>query len=493
MLLPETYFDYGLIERENLLNREPEYLAFDLGAILIDGNPDGDVSLEPRDRVYIFHRSNFQETPRVSIRGELRSPGSYDFKKDMRLLDLVLAAGGLTRDAWLREAELFRTDPATLEVKKITVDLGAVLENSAWHNRLLQDMDEFAVHSIWEFKTREQVEILGEVNRAGKYPLFDGMRVSDLIFAGGNPRETAYLGEAELTRYEIVEGERRDLSHIVLDLEAVLAGDVPADLLLHPHDRLLVRRIGNWQADAVVHIRGEVAFPGSYPIQEGERLSHVIERFGGFLEEAYLPAAVFTREQVRVLQAEQLERMAGMLEADLARLTVSNPRSTSGTDLAKHQAALEAGSQLLTELRNAAASGRMVVELDTAERLRGTQDDVVLTGGDELFVPKRPDFVIVTGQVNNPTAFQYEKNKRASHYIRLAGGKTRFGDSRGTYVIKADGSVQSREGAGVSPGDIIIVPEKLERFAGMQFVLDISQVLYQLGLAAASAHTLGLF
>ncbi len=493
MLLPETYFDYGLIERENPLNREPEYFAFDLGAILVEGNPDMDVSLEPRDHVYIFHRSSFQETPKVAIRGEVRSPGSYDFKKDMRVLDLVLAAGGLTRDAWLREAELFRTDPATLEVNKVTVDLGAVLENSAWHNRVLQDMDEFAVHSIWEFKTQEQVEILGEVNHSGKYPLFEGMRISDLIFAGGNPKETAYLVEAELTRYEVVDGERRDLSHIVLDLEAILAGEVSADLLLHPYDRLLIRRIGNWQADAVVHIQGEVAFPGSYPIEEGERLSHLIERFGGFLEGAYLPAAVFTREHVRTLQAEQLERMASMLEADLARLNVSNPRSTSGTDLAKHQAAIEAGNQLLTELRNATASGRMVVQLDTAERLAGTQDDVVLAGGDQLLIPKRPDFVIVTGQVNNPTAFKYEKNKRASHYIRLAGGKTRFGDSRGTYVIKANGSVRTRGGATVSPGDVIIVPEKLERFAGMQFVLDISQVLYQLGLAAASAHTIGLF
>ena len=492
-LLPETYFGYGLIERENPLNREPEYLAFDLGAVLIDGNPDEDLFLEPRDRVYVFHRNSFQETPGVSVRGEVRSPGDYAFGKEMRVLDLVLAAGGLTRDAWLREAELFRTNPATLDVTKIPIDLGSVLDADPWHNRLLQNMDELAVHSIWEFKTQEQVEILGEVNHPGTYPLFDGMRVADLIFAGGNTKETAYLGEAELTRYQVVDGERRDLRHIVLDLGAILERDVSADLVLHPYDRLLVRRIGNWRADAVVHVYGEVAFPGSYPIEEGERLSHLIERFGGFLEDAYHPAAVFTREQVRSVQAEQLERMANVLEADLARLTVSNPRSTSGTDQARHQAALEAGNQLLAELKNATASGRMVVQLDTAERLAGTQDDVVLADGDRLHVPKRPDFVIVTGQVHNPTAFKFEKNRRASHYIRLAGGKTRFGDSRGTYVIKADGSVQTREGAAVCPGDVIIVPEKLERFAGMQFVLDISQVLYQLGLAAASAHTLGLF
>lgn len=491
-LLPETYFRYGLIERESELNRESEYITFSLENALINEDPAANLQLRARDKVYVFHRTHFRDVPYVITRGEVRSPGRYAYKKDMTVLDLLLAAGGLTRDAWLQQAELLRTAPSDLSVTKLEVDLERVLDDGP-ENIELADMDELVVHSIWEFRSRGAVKILGDVNHAGSYPFFEGMRVSDLVFAGGNLKESAYRREAELTRYDVVDGERRELHHVVLDLESVLAGSDDADILLRSYDRLLIRRITNWRDDKVIHVTGEIAFPGSYPIEEGERLSRVIQRFGGFLDEAYLPAAVFAREQVRGIQAEQLDRMADMLEADLARLSVSNPRSTSNTDMARRQVALEVGNQLLTELRNAKASGRLVISLDTAERLAHTQYDIVLEDGDRLHVPKRPSFVMVMGQVNNQTAFQYEEGKRASHYVELAGGTTRFSDSGNMYIIKADGSIQKSRRSRVEPGDVIVVPEKLERFTGMQFILDLSQVLYQIGLAAASAHTVGIF
>jgi len=492
-LLPETFFSYGLIERENEINRESEYLAFDLGAALLDSVPEANIGLAPRDRVYVFHRAHFRDIPRVSVRGEVRSPGLYEFKKDMRILDLVLAAGGLTPDAWIGEAGLFRTEPRTMQVDRISADLERVIANDPSENIVLWDKDELAVHSIWEFRETDTVEVLGEVNGPGVYPLSRGMRVSDLVFAGGNLRETAYRQEAELTRYEVVDGERRELHHVVIDLHAVLAGADDADLELEPYDRLLIRRIKNWRRDEVVRVSGEVAFPGSYPIEEGERLSDLIERFGGFLEDAYLPAAVFQRREIGTLQAEQLDRMSDQLDADLARLSVADPRSMSGFELSRRQAALESGAQLSEELRNTVATGRMVISLGRADDIRGTDYDLVLADGDILRVPKKPDFVMVMGQVNNQTAFQLEKRKSAGHFIGLAGGMTMFGDKGKTYVVKCDGSVKMGTRTRVEPGDVIVVPENLERFDGMQFLLDMSQVLYQLGLAAASAYTIGLF
>ncbi len=490
-LLPETFFDYALIERENPLTREPEYIGFDLGAAMLRGVPASNVELEPRDRVYVFHRENFRDVPRVSVRGEVRSPGSYAHKKDMQVLDLVLAAGGLTNDAWLEEAELFRTHIPSMDVDRIEIDLEAVLAGDDAANVVLEDLDELAVHSVWEFREEEEVQALGEVNNPGRYPLFEGMRVSDLIFAGGNLTEAAYRDHAELTRYEIVNGERRVLRHVQIDLDAILQGDPRPDLMLEPYDRLLVRRISNWRGDEVVTITGEVAFPGRYPIEEGEHLSSVIERFGGFLEDAYLPAAVFRRSDIKTLQREQLDRMADQLEADLARLSVAPTRS-SASDASRRQSALEAGNELAARLRSVDATGRMVIDLDDPDEIAGTSSDIVLENGDHLHVPKRPDYVMVMGQVNNPTAFQYDDGRSINHYIREAGGTTRFADRGRTYVVRADGSVDTRARF-AQPGDVIIVPESLDRFSGMQFMLDISQVLYQIGLAAASAHTVGIF
>ncbi|MCK4410165.1 MAG: SLBB domain-containing protein, partial [Candidatus Eisenbacteria sp.] len=489
-LLPETFFEYGLIERESGLDREPEYVAFDLGAALLDSVPEANLVLKARDKVFVFHRAHFRDVPRVAVRGEIRAAGSYEHKKDMRVLDLVLAAGGLTRDAWLDEAELFRTDPRTMDVERIPIDIARVLDGNESENIVLHDMDELAVHSVWEFKEKDTVQVLGEVNDPGTFPLSRGMRVSDLIFAGGNLKEAAYTREAELTRYEVIDGERRELRHMVVLLGDALSGSAEANTLLEPYDRLLVRRITNWRGDEVVQVSGEVVFPGRYPIEGGERLSNVIERFGGFLDDAYLEAASFQREGIRELQQEQLTRLADQLEADLSRLSVPSTRAASAYEDDKRQTALEGGAQLLTELRQTVATGRMVIRLDAANALRGTDDDIVLTDGDRLYVPKKPDFVVVMGQVSNPTAFHHERGKHASYYIDLAGGFTRFADSGATYVAKADGSVDRGRRSRIEPGDTVIVPESLDRFAGMQFLIDISQVLYQLGVAAASAHTI---
>jgi len=492
-LLPETYFAYGLIERENELNRETEYLAFDLGAALFDGNEEQNLALQPRDRIYVFHRSHFRELPKVKIRGRVQDPGEYMFEKDMRVLDLILASGGLLKDAWFPEAELFRTDPLTLDVFKIALELERVLDGDPAQNLPLQDLDELMVHSIWEFKEPETVEILGEVNYPGKYPRFEGMRISDLIFAGGYLRQEAYREEAELTRYEIVDGERRELRHLRLDLRAILDGSDEANILLQHYDRLLIRRISNWREDEVVFVSGEIAFPGNYPIEEGERLSNLIRRFGGFLEDAYLPAVVFTRENVRELQQEQLERMARQLEADLARSAVQFTPGVEQTEAAKRQLAIEAGQQLAAELRSVQASGRMVINLDELEKLEGTEFDLVMRNGDTFHVPRKPNHVMVLGQVNNPTAFQYQAGESAGDYIDMAGGQTRFADGSNTYVVRADGSVDRGSKTKLQPGDVVVVPESLERFSGMQFALDLSQVLYQLGIAVASAKTVGAF
>jgi polysaccharide export outer membrane protein len=490
-LLPETFFDYALLERENPLTREPEYVGFDLGAALLDSLPEANLELEARDRLYVFNRASFRDAPRVAVRGEVREPGTYVHRKDMRVLDLVLAAGGLTDDAWLSEAEVFRTFVPSMRVDRIAVDLAAVLDGDEEANIELRDLDELAVHSVWEFRGEEEVQVLGEVNKPGKFPLFEGMRVSDLIFAGGNLTESAYRDHAELTRYEVVDGERRRLRHVPVDLGAILDGNPYEDLLLQPYDRLLVRRLSNWRSDEMVTVSGEVAFPGKYPIEEGEHLSSLVERFGGFLDDAYLPAAVFRRTEVRSLQRRQLDRLADQLEADLSRLSVSPSRS-SASDASRRQAALEAGAELAMKLRDIEATGRMVITLKEADDLADSDGDIVLVDGDHLHVPKRPAFVMVIGQVNNPTAFQYDPGRSINHYIRLAGGTTRFADRGRTYVVRADGSVDTRARR-AKPGDVIVVPETLERFGGMQFMLDISQVLYQIGLAAASAHTVGLF
>ena len=487
-LLPESYFEYGLIEREDAMSREPGYLSFDLGEVLA-GKAGANALLMPRDRVFVFHGGHFRETPKVIVTGEVRSPGEYRFQEGMRALDLILAAGGLTHDAWTGRAELLRTEPKSKEVLGRTLNLDSVLNGNFAENVPLMDLDTLKVHSIWEIKQRPYVEVIGEVNNRGRYPLFDGMRVSDLVFAGGNVTERAYLNKAELTRFTVVDGERRELWRLDISLQDALAGDLDEDIQLQPYDNLLIQRLSNWRGAERVRVTGEVAFPGTYPIEEGERLSDLIERFGGFLSDAYLPAAVFTRTSVRDVQEAQFQRMAEQLEGALARLSVADPGSDA-QEIAKKKAALEAG--LVSSLREAQAMGRLVIKLDDVAKLRDSEFDLLLQHDDHLYVPKLNEFVMVMGQVHNPMAFKYRSDWDSKNYINQAGGETRFADGKATYVVRADGSVTHKKNQ-LQPGDVIVVPQTVDRFDAMEFAMGLSQVLYQVGLAAAAAHSVGLF
>jgi hypothetical protein len=183
--------------------------------------------------------------------------------------------------------------------------------------------------------------------------------------------------------------------------------------------------------------------------------------------------------------------MAEQLEGDLARLSVADPGSDA-QEIAKKKAALEAGQSLVTALRDAQALGRLVIKLADVAKLRGSEFDMLLQHDDHLYVPKLNEFVMVMGQVHSPMAFKYRSDWDASKYINQAGGETRFADGKATYVVRADGSVTHKRDH-LQPGDVIVVPQTMDRFDAMEFAMDMSQVLYQVGLAAAAAHSVGLF
>ena len=196
-LLPETFLEYGVIEREAEDTREPMMIRFKLGELLAPQAKGGelDLALQARDRVYVFKRANFREQPKVSIAGSVQTPGEYEYKRNMRLADLVLAAGGVLRETDLGFVEIYRTDPGTRDVQLIKTNLALAMAADVVNDIQLQDMDRVVVHSIYETKEHEQVSVMGEVHAPGTFALGLGMRVSDLVFAAGNVTEMAYHEE----------------------------------------------------------------------------------------------------------------------------------------------------------------------------------------------------------------------------------------------------------------------------------------------------------
>ncbi|MBI5919330.1 MAG: SLBB domain-containing protein [Nitrosomonadales bacterium] len=498
-LLPETFLDYGVIEREAADTREPMLIRFHLSKIVQASGKGGeyDLSLQPRDRVYVFHRANFRQQPTVKISGSVQTPGEYEFKRNMRLADLVLAAGGMIRDTDTDAVEVFRVQENTRDVRLIKVSLKLAMQGDSTSDIELQDQDKVIVHSVYERKNKDTVSVIGEVHHSGQFQLASGMRVADLVYAGGNVTDAAYLARAEITRRQVEGGEERVLSHIEIDLAAALRRDEKSNVLLEPYDVLTVRKIANWRETESVKVEGEVAHPGEYQIEEGELLSSFLRRVGGYTKDAYLPAAVFTRESVRAEQQEQLNALVKRLESELA-VKQDSVNSLRDESLKLHQTqALSTATQMVSTLKSTSALGRLELALADADKLAGTPSDIRLRAGDKLIIPKRPDQVMVVGEVYSQTAALYNPSYARSDYVAQA-GLTRMADESAIYVVRANGRVEAANGwmsssGKIGPGDTIIVPTDLDHVNMLDIALDWSRAMMQIGTSVAAMKAIGVF
>lgn len=332
------------------------------------------------------------------------------------------------------------------------------------------------------------VRVGGQVRAAGEYPLEPGMRVTDLVRAGGGLSDAAYALDAELTRYAVVNGEYRETELIHINLAAAIQGDATNDLLVSPYDYLNVKEVPRWREEASVTLRGEVVFPGTYTIRRGETLSSVLERAGGITSQAFPEGSVFTRLELREREREQLDTLARRIETDLASISLSDPASSGAVSI---------GQSLLTQLRNAVPTGRLVVRLD--QIVAGVSgSDVLLRDGDELLVPPFRQEVMVLGEVQYPTSHVFEAGLSRDDYIGKSGGLTRRADAKMVYVVRANGEVVTDAGSrwfrrdsgfAIRPGDTVVAPLDVDRTRPLTRWSAVTQIVYNLAIAAAAVNS----
>jgi len=340
------------------------------------------------------------------------------------------------------------------------------------------------------------VHVDGRVKIPGEYPLEPGMRVSGLIRAGGGTSDAAYDGKAELVRYRVINGEARRTEVLTVDLADAIRGLPTADLLLEPFDTLSVKEVPDWERQERVTLKGEVRFPGPYAIRRGETLASVITRAGGLTQYAFPEGSVFTREELRRREQEQLDELSDRIRRDLALFAV---QSAAGNQTGA-ASALSVGQSLLSQIKEAKAVGRLVIDLPGLVRSPpGSIRDVVLRDGDTLAVPRFQQQVTVIGEVQNATSHLYDPRLSRNDYIALSGGMTHRADRARIYVVRANGTVVAGEGSGwfrrstnvkIKPGDTIVVPLDAEHIPALPLWTQVSQILYNIAIAVLAVHSL---
>jgi hypothetical protein len=181
--------------------------------------------------------------------------------------------------------------------------------------------------------------------------------------------------------------------------------------------------------------------------------------------------AVLIRTQVRELEQTSRDELVRQIEANSASARLS-PNLASGTSPGTLQLIKAQQDQVLADLKSHSPTGRMVIHITAdIDSWANTPADIELRQGDVLTIPKRPGFVLVSGQVYNATALTFTPGKNAAWYLTRAGGTNATANRKEVFIIRANGSVVGRRSAGwfgddvlstrLNPGDVVVVPQKI--------------------------------
>ena len=405
----------------------------------------------------------------IYLAGHVLRPGRMAYSDGMRLSDVIQSYQDMLPEPAAR-GEIVRLIAPDLHAETIDFNVPDVVIGNT--NVDLQPFDTIRVFGRYQVDA-PIVTIRGEVMRPGKYPMSQGMTAAQLVRMAGGFKRDALTESADLTSYDVKNGNGivENLATVRIGA-AVTEADPHADVPLKPGDILAVHQITNWaDIGESVTINGQVRYPGNYGFRDGERLSSVLRRAGDLLPTAYPGGAVLVREQVKDLEQKSRDEVIRQIETNSAAARLSPGLAAAG-GAGEQQAIKEQQAQVITDLKSHPPTGRMVIHISAdIDSWANTPADIELRRGDVLTIPKRPGFVLVSGQVYNPTALTFTPGKTAAWYLSRAGGTNGTADRKQIFIIRANGSVVGRHSGGwfdadvlstrLDPGDVVVVPQKI--------------------------------
>jgi protein involved in polysaccharide export with SLBB domain len=462
-----------------------------------DPSPVSTFAIKDGDRIRVEPILSYSQRA-IYLAGHVVRPGRVAYTDGMRLSDVLQSYQDLLPEPAAR-GEIVRLIAPDFHAEAIDFNVPDVLIGNA--NVNLQPFDTIRVFGRYQVDA-PTVAIRGEVMRPGTYPMSKGMSAAQLVRMAGGFKRDAMVDSADLTSYEMKDGNQIVEHLATVPIGVAVAGSDPnADIPLKPGDILAIHQITNWaDIGQSVTIEGQVRYPGSYGFHDGERLSSVLRRAGGLLPAAYPTGAVLVRAQVKELEQSSRDELIRQIETNsaAARLSPSAAGSNAGATLQLIKAQED---QVLSDLKSHPPAGRMVIHMTAdIDSWANTPADIELRRDDVLTIPKQPGFVLVTGQVYNATALTFIPGKTAAWYLAHAGGANTTANRKQIFIIRANGSVVGRRSGQwldgdvlstrMNPGDVVVVPQKI--LGGSMFwrnLLTTGQLASSMAITAGVAAT----
>lgn len=428
----------------------------------------------------------------IYVVGHAVRPGTYTLNSMSTLLNALFTSGGPDASGSMRNITLKRNG-----VTVTNFDLYDMLvKGDKSKDASLRDGDVIYIPEVGPL-----VALTGNVKTPAIFELNGKTSVADVLRWAGGVDSAAE--EKQILVEKTVENKYQTLANLTADQASIDVG-----LSVIPVRATDVLRIFAPAAVAVqaqlqkefVRISGETRQSGVFQIQKGETLRDLVMRVGGVTDYGYVYATQLRRESVRRTQQSKLDEIADRFDRNIESSAKARMASTTDRDAASLIAAeVDRQHQLSDRMRSVKAEGRIVLELENGNAQVKNLPDLALQDGDSIYIPRKPGTVDVLGSVFQANSFIYKPNRSVKDYLLLAGGQTESGDTSEMYVIRADGTAMSGRGRGffggvngmiVSPGDAIVVPEKIDRSSWRQSFKEWTTILYQFGLGAAGLKVL---
>lgn len=339
--------------------------------------------------------------------------------------------------------------------------------------------------ALMPFILQSVVILRGEIQRPGIYPILPQTSLASLVRVGGGFMDDADPREIHVTHFEA--GSKANDTNAERTIDADRVSLVRVALV--PGDAVQFDQRFTNSGNGTVYLAGQFRVPGIYPITRGEHLSQVIAQAGGLTPEAYPIGAVFTRASVAHAQRTAFLREARQLQSSLATslASLTSKQASEGKTL------VTAVEHVVRELRTTKPTGRVVVQADPAVLTVKPELDTLLEPGDAIYMPKRPSYVTVSGEVLNPSTVPYRPDATVDEYVKAAGGVTEAADQDRTFVVFPNGEAQPADISfwnftpmHIPPGSTVIVPRNPEPFDLLKASGSIASILGNLALTAAS-------
>ena len=468
---------------------EKEILDVDLSEIL--RNPLADFALFDGDSITVYPISK-KLINYVVIQGAVLRPGTYQYSQGKRISDLVNEAEGVLPEAYLGKADIFRTRPDET-YQYVSIDLAKALDGDPINNIQLQPRDSVKIYSIYDLVEKREVSVLGYVKNPVTLPYADSLTLYDMVFRAGGLQDPIFRGKAFILRGDIIRINPDGLTTRIIpfNLEQLLR-ERTVNINLEPGDKIIIYKADVEKVlDKYVRIEGEVRKPGKFPLSTNMTPMDLILQAGGFTEKSLRSEVYVNRVRPSGYEGEQIsESFVIPLAPTFEKLVVNdyseidtvglnsnkfilqhkdivvvrkNPNyedqrlvylsgevNKPGTYVLEnkneslydliHKAGGPTSEAFLFGTQYEREGRKLVVDLEALYYDNDMDENVFLKNGDRIFIPQKPNTVIVDGEVNNPGLYRFIEGLSVKDYIENAGGVT---DSA-NYVIYRKANGESR-------------------------------------------------